>query len=56
MSDCAPAIVRSPRDAWLAERRKGIGASDVAAILGEDPRRSALSVYAEKIDDIETPE
>jgi putative phage-type endonuclease len=54
----APAIVRSEREAWLAERRKLIGASDVAAILGEDPSRSPLSVWAEKVgraSDDETP-
>jgi putative phage-type endonuclease len=45
----APAIVRSPRDAWLDERRKGVGASEVAAILGVDPRRGPLAVYADKV-------
>ena len=52
----APAIIRTPREAWLAERRELVTASDAAAILGEDPRRSALSVYAEKVEGIETPE
>jgi putative phage-type endonuclease len=37
------------RDAWLAERRKGIGGSDVAAILGLSKWRSALDVYYEKL-------
>lgn len=36
------------RAEWLAERRKGIGASDVAAILGMSPFKSAWQVYAEK--------
>lgn len=45
----APAIVRSPRDQWLEERRKHIGASDVAAILGVDPWRGPLAVYADKV-------
>lgn len=39
----------SGRDRWLAARRERITASDVAAILGEDPYRNALSVYAEKV-------
>lgn len=52
----APAIVRSPREAWLAERRNHIGASDVAAILGVDPRRGALAVYASKVSDAADPD
>lgn len=36
------------RAAWLAERLKGIGASEAAAVLGVHPYRSALDVYAEK--------
>lgn len=36
------------RTAWLAERRKGIGGSDVAAILGVSPYRTALEVYLDK--------
>lgn len=36
------------RDAWLAARMRGIGASEVGAILGYDPWRSPLSVYADK--------
>lgn len=42
------------RERWLAERRELVTASDAAAILGFDPRRSALSVYAEKIGAIES--
>ena len=38
------------RDVWLAERRKGVGGSDVAAILGLDPYRTALDVYLDKVD------
>uniref|UniRef100_UPI0015CD1641 YqaJ viral recombinase family nuclease n=1 Tax=Lacticaseibacillus absianus TaxID=2729623 RepID=UPI0015CD1641 len=33
---------------WLLERRKGIGGSDVAAILGLSPWRSPFSVWADK--------
>lgn len=35
-------------DAWLDARRRGIGASDIPAIVGESPHRSALEVWAEK--------
>lgn len=45
----APALVLSSREEWLAARRNGIGASDVAAILGVDPRRGPLAVYTEKV-------
>lgn len=38
-----------PRDEWLAWRRRGIGGSDAAAILGLDPYRSPFDVYAEKL-------
>ncbi|QHL91250.1 hypothetical protein GVO57_11055 [Sphingomonas changnyeongensis] len=38
----------STREAWLAERRTGIGGSDVAAILGVSPYRSALDVFLDK--------
>jgi len=37
------------RPAWLEARKGGIGGSDAAAILGKDPYRSALEVYAEKV-------
>ena len=50
------AIVRPEREAWLAERRNGIGASEVAAILGVDPRRGALAIYAAKVGDVEAEE
>jgi predicted phage-related endonuclease len=36
------------RERWLAERRKGIGSSDAAAILGVHPYKSAYAVWAEK--------
>lgn len=40
---------RMPRDEWLEWRRRGIGGSDAAAILGLDPYKSAFEVYAEKL-------
>lgn len=45
----APAIVHNAHEAWLMRRRELITASDVAAILGEDPYRKAGDVYAEKL-------
>ena len=44
-------LIRTPeddRDAWLDLRKKGIGGSDVAAIMGLSAFRSAYSVWAEK--------
>lgn len=52
-------LVRTPdgdRDAWLAQRRKGIGGSDVAAIMGLSPWRGAYEVWAEKSGLIESPD
>lgn len=37
------------RARWLTERKTGIGASDIAALLGLSPWKSALALYAEKI-------
>jgi putative phage-type endonuclease len=44
------------RAAWLAERRSLITASDVAAILGEDPRRGPAAVWAQKVGEVEADE
>ncbi len=42
-------IVNAPdRSAWLAERRTGIGGSDIAAILGVSPYRTAVDVWMDK--------
>lgn len=49
MSQAAPAIVHTAREQWLARRRELVTASDVAAILGVDPRRGPMAVYAEKV-------
>lgn len=38
------------REDWLRERKKGVGGSDAAAILGMNRYRSAYDVYADKID------
>jgi putative phage-type endonuclease len=37
------------REQWLEARRMSIGASDVAAILGEDPRRGPLAIWDAKV-------
>ena len=37
------------RDEWLAWRRKGIGGSDVAAIMGISPFRTARDIYYDKL-------
>jgi putative phage-type endonuclease len=37
-----------PREQWLEDRKKAIGASDVAAILGVSPWASAWDVWADK--------
>ena len=34
---------------WLSERKKGIGGSDAAAIVGLSPYKSAFEVYADKL-------
>lgn len=36
------------REEWLAERRKGVGGSDAAAILGISPFRTAVDVWLDK--------
>lgn len=41
------------RQEWLAERKKAIGASDVAAILGVSPYASAWDVWATKTGKVE---
>ncbi len=38
---------------WLEERRKGIGGSDIAAIMGLSPWKTAFQVYQEKRREIE---
>lgn len=37
------------RDEWLAYRRRGIGGSDVAAIFGISPFRTARDIYYDKL-------
>lgn len=52
-------LVRTPdgdRDAWLAQRRLGVGGSDVAAIMGLSPWRGAYEVWSEKSGLTEAPD
>lgn len=41
------------RTSWLSERKKGIGGSDAAAVLGLSPYSSPLAVYLDKIGEAE---
>jgi putative phage-type endonuclease len=38
-----------PREEWLQWRKKGIGGSDAATILGLNPYASLLSLWADKL-------
>lgn len=42
-------MTQTERQAWLEERRSGIGSSDVAPILGLSPWATALDVYHSKV-------
>lgn len=39
------------RDTWLECRRTGVGASEAAALVGEDPRRGLVQLYLDKVSD-----
>lgn len=39
------------REQWLAARKTGLGGSDIAAVLGLSPWRSAVDVYIDKTSD-----
>ncbi|MCI0443024.1 YqaJ viral recombinase family protein [bacterium] len=47
---------RFDKKAWLEERRKGIGSSDAAAIMGISPFKTAAHVQIEKLQGVETQE
>ncbi len=50
LDSAEPTGVRNDdRVTWLAERRKLLTASDVAAVLGEDEYRTPLDLYVEKL-------
>jgi len=42
------------REAWLKGRRDGLGGSDMAAILGEDPYKGAIDVWLSKVEGMES--
>lgn len=44
------------RAAWLAQRRKGLGGSDIAAVMGLSPWRSPLDVYLDKVGEAQPDE
>lgn len=44
------------REAWLEERRKALGGSDMGAVLGLNAYRSAVAVWADKLGLIEEAE
>ena len=49
-----PRIIRpTSHDEWLAERGKGIGASDVAAIIGLSPFETPFSLWLKKTGQVE---
>src|SRR5438105_4315280 len=51
-------INKKEKQDWLAERRKGIGGSDVAPILGLSPWRKPIDVWLEKkglVDELPSP-
>lgn len=52
----ARAVVHDSRAAWLKARRAGVGASELAAILGVDERRGPLAVYAKKVAEVDDDE
>ena len=45
-----PAHVSPERRAWLEARRSGVGASEIAAILGLDPFRGPLDTWLSKVE------
>jgi putative phage-type endonuclease len=42
-------IKNMTHEQWLGERRKGIGGSDIGAIMGVNPYKSALEVWYDKV-------
>ncbi len=41
-------MTKLTREEWIEERKNHLGASDVAAVLGVDPRRGPLAIYEAK--------
>lgn len=40
----------APRELWLAERRRGIGGSDIATLLGINPHQTEYELWLDKTD------
>jgi len=49
MNTNTQSVLDTTRTEWLQERRRGIGGSDVAAILGLSPWKTPLDVYLDKV-------
>lgn len=49
LTKCVPVADSGRRDVWLAARRGLLTASDLSAVLGLNPWKSALALYAEKV-------
>lgn len=47
------AVMSAERAEWLERRRKTVGASEVAAILGLSPWKSPFALYLEKVGEVE---
>lgn len=47
--------MKNRRAVWEDERKSGLGASDIAAIFGVSPYKSALALYYEKRGEVEMP-
>lgn len=49
MDSAEPTIVQhDDREAWLASRTSGIGASEIAAAIGQSPHKSMFALWVEK--------
>jgi putative phage-type endonuclease len=46
---CSLVCRADDRAAWLEARRAGLGGSDIAAVVGASPWKSALELYCEKV-------
>lgn len=56
MTQVLVATANMPRDEWLNWRRKGIGGSDAAVIVGVNPWKSPVDLWREKTGQAEAPD
>jgi putative phage-type endonuclease len=54
--DGGPRVTPEQREAWLAERRTGIGGSDAAAAIGLSKWKTQLALYLDKRGELEVEE